>query len=226
MALPRSRFSPVPVEELYRRSEEEKIIAYAAHAKRENALPEALLSIQLMLYLHDDRMSAGWRCVSPTSCASPLDGECLGARARNGTAYKLEFEGGWIGEWVNWWRTAVDRQVIAFWRSAQGQALQAETRLASEHEGEDDARATTSVPVRRGCRPVARALRRHRAVRPQPHGQPRCTSPHPAGGLRRPRLRPTLPPSLTPAPTTSTPHQERFRDAVRTECIARGITES
>src|SRR4051794_6208146 len=57
VALPKSRFSPVPVEELYRRSEEE-IIAYAADAKRENALPEALLGIQLMLFLHDDRMSA------------------------------------------------------------------------------------------------------------------------------------------------------------------------
>jgi hypothetical protein len=40
---------------------------------------------------------------------------------------------------VNWWTSAVARQVVSFWRSKQGQALEQEAQLPSEHEGEKNA---------------------------------------------------------------------------------------
>jgi len=56
------------------------------------------------------------------------------------SALKLPLEGEHPGQWVNWWGTAIDRKVISFWRSVQGQALETETDLPSEHEGEEGKR--------------------------------------------------------------------------------------
>ena len=222
---PASRFRRVPVDELAQRSEEE-ILDYAARAKRAGEDDEALNAIHLMLFFHDDRVRARVALRLPRHLVhhTSIVADWVAERVMK-SALKLQFEGSSVGQWVNWWHTAVDRQVIAFWRSAQGQALQAESSLPLEHEGEEDApRDSLGVPFDED-RVISQALCGD-IVRTVLDGMENEMH---ASVVRQAIFDDSASADVA-AEHGTTPNnvdaiKKRFREAVREECIARGMTE-
>ena len=119
--------------------EDHELVAYIVRAKGAGNLERAVAATHVLLHKHEDRMRQRVALRLPEHLWHHTDTVAdwvLQRVARS--ALKLPFEGGSIGEWVNWWTSAINRQVISFWRSRQGQALEAEVALPEEHEGEED----------------------------------------------------------------------------------------
>lgn len=224
-AMPHSRFQRAPVEELAR-SSEERILEYAACAKAASEDGDARLAIQLMLFLHEQRMEDRVAVRLPRHLAHHRFVVAAWVLERVlASALRLQFTGTSVGEWVNWWHVAVDRQVIAFWRSSQGQSLEAETSLPSEHDGEPDAAhdrlgaafdqdvALSRILYEDIVRTVLRAV----------------DNPMHASVIAR-AIFDDQPSVAVAAEHDTTPNnvdaiKKRFREAVRQECLARGVVE-
>jgi RNA polymerase sigma factor (sigma-70 family) len=119
--------------------EDHELVAYIARAKEAGNPERAVAATHILLYKHEDRMRRRVALRLPEHLwhhADTVADWVLQRVARS--ALKLPLDGGSIGEWVNWWTSAINRQVISFWRSRQGQALEAEVELPEEHEGEED----------------------------------------------------------------------------------------
>jgi DNA-directed RNA polymerase specialized sigma24 family protein len=146
-AMPSTRFRRVSVEQLARQPEE-AILDYAARAKQAGHREEALTAVHLMLFLHRERMEDRIALRLPRHLAHHRATVAAWVLERVMiSALKLQLRGTSVGEWVVWWQPAIDRQVVSFWRSAQGQALQAEAPLPSEREADEDApRDALGVP--------------------------------------------------------------------------------
>jgi hypothetical protein len=121
---------------------DEELVRYVADAKRAGAREHAVTATHMLLFKHEARMLARVRLRLPTHLqhqAQTVADWVLERVTRS--ALKLPVRGESVGEWVNWWGAAIDRQVISFWRTTQGQALEKQSRLPAEHQGEDDAPA-------------------------------------------------------------------------------------
>ncbi len=217
-----NRFQRVPVEELAQQPED-RILGYAAQAVRAGENDEARLAIQLMLFLHEARMEDRIALRLPRHLAHHRATVAAWVLERVMTSgLKLQFAGTSVGEWVNWWRTAVDRQVVAFWRSALGQSLEAETSHGPER---DD-----GMHDRRGApfdeeRVLTRALYGdivHAVL-------DRMDNPMHVSAIQRAIIDDQPSAEVAAEHDTSANNvdaiKKRFREAVRRECLARGITE-
>lgn len=112
-----------------------ELVAYIAKTKRAGNRERAVAATHILLYKHEDRMRQRVALRLPEHLwhhAVTVADWVLEKVARS--ALTLPLEGESIGEWVNWWTRAVNRQVISFWRSRQGQALEAEVELPEEPE--------------------------------------------------------------------------------------------
>ena len=213
-----NRFQRVPVEELAQQPED-RILGYAARAVRAGESDEARLATQLMLFLHEARMEDRVALRLPRHLAHHRATVAAWVLERvMSSGLKLQFAGTSVGEWVNWWRTAVDRQVIAFWRSALGQSLEAETGPGPEH---DDG---IGVPFDEE-RVLNRAL----------YGDivqtvlDRMDNPMHIAAIQSAIIDDQPSADVAAEHDTSANNvdaiKKRFREAVRSECLARGITE-
>ena len=120
--------------------DELQLLREVADARADGRLDDARLAIHMLLYKHDARMRRRVALRLPDHLAHHADtvADWVLERVMR-SALKLDLQGTSVGEWVNWWSTAIDRQVISFWRTRQGQALERQDPLPSEHAGEDDA---------------------------------------------------------------------------------------
>jgi DNA-directed RNA polymerase specialized sigma24 family protein len=132
-----SRFRARSEAELYA-MDELGLIRYVADAKSDGNRDQAELGVHMLLYKHERRMRRRVALRLPERLVHHADtvSEWVLERVMR-SALRLEFEGSSVGEWVNWWGRAIDRQVISFWRTTQGQALERQDPLPSEHVGED-----------------------------------------------------------------------------------------
>ena len=114
---------------------DEELVRYVAEAKRAKQPSHAKTGTFMLLYRHESRMRRRVQAQLPTFLGHLSDTveDFVLARVWE-SALKLPVKGESVGEWVNWWKTAVGRQVISFWRSRQGQALESETEWPSERE--------------------------------------------------------------------------------------------
>lgn len=121
--------------------EDGELLRYIAHAKKTGRLEDGTRAAHVLLFRHEPRMRARVALRLPKHLAhhSETVAEWVLERVMR-SALKLPLEGEHPGQWVNWWGAAIDRQVISFWRSTQGQTLEAEKELPSEHEGEEGKR--------------------------------------------------------------------------------------
>jgi DNA-directed RNA polymerase specialized sigma24 family protein len=118
--------------------EDYELVAYIAKAKSAGNRDRAVAATHILLHKHEGRMRQRVALRLPEHLwhhAATVADWVLEKVARS--ALKLPLEGESIGEWVNWWTRAVNRQVISFWRSRQGQALEAEVEFPEEHAGEE-----------------------------------------------------------------------------------------
>lgn len=118
--------------------EESELLSYIARARAGGHIDDGMRATHVLLYRHEPRMRARVALRLPKHLAHHAEtvAEWVLERVMR-SALKLPLEGEHVGQWVNWWGAAIDRQVISFWRSAQGQALATEKELPSEHEGEE-----------------------------------------------------------------------------------------
>jgi DNA-directed RNA polymerase specialized sigma24 family protein len=62
------------------------------------------------------------------------------------SALKLPLKGESAGEWTNWWKMVVTRQIVSFWRSTQGQALEKEIEWPDQRAfGDGDATGADTI---------------------------------------------------------------------------------
>lgn len=143
------------------------------------------------------------------------------------SALKLPLKGESAGEWTNWWKTVATRQVVSFWRSKQGQALEREIewpdqRTSGDHDspgadtvGEDldiDALAL-SLDYRGAIDAALQQLSdKHRAIVEAAYFEDR----------------PSKDVGAEFGETDANVDQikKRFREALRAELLARGVWES
>lgn len=120
-----------------------QLVRYVADAKRAGSSDHAVTATFMLLYRHEQRIRRRVCLRIPAHLQHHADTVADWVLERiTRSALKLPLRGDSVGEWVNWWKQAVTRQVISFWRSAEGKALEQETALPSEHQ-DDEARADT-----------------------------------------------------------------------------------
>ena len=126
---------------------DEDLVAYIARAKRAKAVEHARTGVFLLLYRHEQRMRRKVQAQLPPflSHHSETIEEWVLAKVMK-SALKLPLTGESAGEWTNWWKRVVTRQVISFWRSSQGQALEKEIEWPDQRVvGDDDATGADTV---------------------------------------------------------------------------------
>jgi DNA-directed RNA polymerase specialized sigma24 family protein len=119
---------------------DEDLVGYVARAKRAGADEHARTATFLLLYRHENRMRRKVQAQLPAFLAHHSDTveEWVLAKVW-ASALKLPLKGESAGEWTNWCKQVVTRQVVSFWRSAQGQALQKEIEWPDQRAvGDDD----------------------------------------------------------------------------------------
>lgn len=127
---------------------DDELVAYVARAKRCRATEQARTAVFLLLYRHEKRMRAKLRAQLPAFLshhAETIEEWVLGKVWES--ALKLPLKGESPGEWTNWWKTVVTRQVISFWRSKQGQALEQEIEWPDQRVAGDDEGSTGADTV-------------------------------------------------------------------------------
>jgi DNA-directed RNA polymerase specialized sigma24 family protein len=112
--------------DLYR-SDDDELLRYIAEAKRAGELEHARTAMHLLLYKHERRIRrrVGLRLPEHLSHHEDTVAEWVLERVMQ-SALRLTLEGESVGEWVRWYSTIVERQVISFFRSTQGKALERE----------------------------------------------------------------------------------------------------
>jgi len=126
---------------------DEDLVAYVAGAKAADADEHARTATFLLLYRHEQRMRRKVQAQLPAflSYHAVTIEEWVLAKVWS-SALKLPLKGESAGEWTNWWKTAVTRQVVSFWRSSQGQALEKEIEWPDQQAvGDDDATGTDTI---------------------------------------------------------------------------------
>lgn len=130
-------FRPRLEHELYALDDDE-LLAYILAARDAQAHEYAGTATHMLLYKHEPRIRERIRWKLPEHLRHHADTVAEWVLERVTTsALRLKLEGETVGHWVSWWQTSVDRQIISFFRSKQGQALEGERDLPSEKQGAD-----------------------------------------------------------------------------------------
>lgn len=127
---------------------DDELVAYVARAKRCRATEHARTAVFLLLYRHEKRMRAKLRAQLPAFLSHHAETieEWVLEKVWE-SALKLPLKGESPGEWTNWWKTVVTHQVISFWRSKQGQALEQEIEWPDQRVAGDDEGSTGADTV-------------------------------------------------------------------------------
>jgi len=126
------------------------LVAYIAAAKRHSAVDDATTGVHMLLFRHEQRMRRRVQNELPAHLRPLSDAvEDWVLERVTRSALRLNVTGEHMGEWVNWWKTAITRQVISFFRSAQGQALEREQAWPDQRAtaGGDGAADTIGVEL-------------------------------------------------------------------------------
>jgi DNA-directed RNA polymerase specialized sigma24 family protein len=106
---------------------DEALLRHIAAAKRAGDRESAQTAMHLLIAKHEPRMRRRVGLRLPEHLAHHEETVAAWVLERvMQSALRLGLEGESVGEWVTWWGVAIDRQVISFWRSRQGQALERE----------------------------------------------------------------------------------------------------
>lgn len=106
---------------------DEALLRHIATAKAAGDRESAQTAMHLLLYRHEARMRRRVALRLPDHLAHHEDAIAAWVLERvMQSALKLGLEGESVGEWVSWYGVAIDRQVISFFRSRQGRALERE----------------------------------------------------------------------------------------------------
>lgn len=126
---------------------DEQLVAYVARAKRCGADEHATTATFHLLYRHEQRMRRKVQAQLPAFLSHhAVTIEEWVLEKVWGSALKLPLKGESAGEWTNWWKMVVTRQVVSFWRSTQGQALEKEIEWPDQRvAGDDDATGADTV---------------------------------------------------------------------------------
>ena len=120
------------------------LVEHVHDAKAAGHSDQARLAMHMLLFKHERRMRRRVAIRMPDHLAHHADTTADWVLERvSRSALKLGFQGRSLGEWVNWWGKAIDRQCISFWRTAEGQSLERQQPLPSEHVGENVAAVDT-----------------------------------------------------------------------------------
>lgn len=143
----RTPFRTLPASELAA-LEDDALLAHAVRARRAREADQERLVHWVLWDRHARAMRRRVQLRIPEHLQHHLDTvfEWVGVKVIQ-TALRLQFDGTSPGEWTRYWQQAVDRQVISFWRTAQGQALEAQTALPSEHTDDESPPDRLGVPL-------------------------------------------------------------------------------
>jgi DNA-directed RNA polymerase specialized sigma24 family protein len=115
------------------------LVAYLARAKKANVDEHARTAVFLLLYRHERRMRRKVQTQLPAFLSHHAETieEWVLEKVWS-SALNLPLTGESAGEWTNWWKKVVTRQVVSFWRSTQGQALEKEIEWPDQRTAGDD----------------------------------------------------------------------------------------
>lgn len=121
---------------------DDELVRYLARAKRCTSEEHARTAVFLLLYRHERRMRAKIRAQLPAFLSHHAETieEWVLAKVWE-SALTLPLKGESPGEWTNWWKTVVTRQLVSFWRSKQGKALEKEIEWPDQRAAGDDGSA-------------------------------------------------------------------------------------
>jgi RNA polymerase sigma factor (sigma-70 family) len=122
-------FEPLPDNNLQKLSDDE-LIAYIRHARDAGELPHARRGLMFLVFGYERTVKRRLSMKVPSHVVDDLAHEALVR------AIAAAFDGSSIGEFRKWLHTIVDRTAADFYRRAERRPK--ETRLPSEHTGEDD----------------------------------------------------------------------------------------
>lgn len=155
---PPSSFQSRPDAELARDSDEQ-LLAYVARARHAGATRDAQNAVWLLLYRHETRMRRRVQNLLPAHLSHHSESveEWVLDRVWK-SALKLQLTGESVGEFVNWTKTAIGRQVISFFRSAQGQSLAQEEPWPDEQPESEGGRRAPPIGAALDIDALARSL--------------------------------------------------------------------
>ena len=132
-------FLPRSEAELYA-MDDGALVRHVAAARAAGRVDQGRTATHMLLFKHERAMRSRVRLRIPRHLAHHADvaGDWVLERVLR-SALTLPLEGRSAGEWVKWWHTVVDRQVVSFWRSSLGRSLERQVALASEREDAVDA---------------------------------------------------------------------------------------
>ena len=134
---PSRRFVPRPETELAR-LDDDQLVSYIVQAKKAKALEHAQTGMFMLLYRHEQRMRRRVQAALPRHLQHHGNTVADWVLERVWkSALKLPVTGESTGEWVNWTKTVIGRQVISFFRSSQGQALEQERQWPDDRPDVD-----------------------------------------------------------------------------------------
>lgn len=121
-------------------ADDEALLQRLAHGKRTGDLDQAREAMHHLLFRHERRMRRRVGLRLPEHLAHHEDTVATWVLERvMRSALMLGLEGTSVGEWVRWYGTVIDRQVVSFFRTAQGQALEQEAAVEVGARSDDDA---------------------------------------------------------------------------------------
>ncbi len=143
------------------------------------------------------------------------------------SALKLPLKGESAGEWTNWWMTVVTRQVVSFWRSKQGQALEKEIEWPDQRAmGDDDSPGADSVGEDLDVDALAVSLDYRAAIDAALLGLNETHRAIVEAAYFEDRPSKDVGAEFGETHDNVDQIKKRFREALRAELIARGIWES
>lgn len=130
------------------RLDDDQLVSYIVRAKKAKALEHAETGMFMLLYRHEQRMRRRVQVALPRHLQHHGDTVADWVLERVWkSALKLPVTGESTGEWVNWTKTVISRQVISFFRSSQGQALEQEQQWPDERHAADGSSAPDTIGI-------------------------------------------------------------------------------
>jgi DNA-directed RNA polymerase specialized sigma24 family protein len=138
-----------------------ELLAYLAQAKRAGRVEAARTAMHMLLFRYEEPMRARVRTHLPRHLQHHSETVADWAVDRvMQSALALELRGESVGEWVNYWRTGIRRQVTSFWRTKQGKALERERDMPAREAAApfDEDRLTARLDAERTVAAVLDAM--------------------------------------------------------------------
>jgi DNA-directed RNA polymerase specialized sigma24 family protein len=204
------------------------LVAYLARAKKANADEHARTAVFLLLLRHEQRMRRKVQTQLPAFLSHHSETiENWVLQKVLDSALKLSLTGESAGEWTNWWKKVVTRQVVSFWRSTQGQALEKEIQWPDQcTTGDDDEHGADTIGEAFDIDALALSLDYRAAI---DAALQNLTATHRAiveAAYFEDRPSKDVGAEFGETHANVDQIKKRFRNALRAELVARGVWES